>query len=222
MTCPKCGHPIHAPCDACDGAAPTMADPTQPPSMTELKACIWKRDEEWVLELSGEINDCAFVSRHTEPLTTPLEDVAGLPSLYSARATLPDGMTDAMVEAGREAWRGFTEQDPIPDAVVSAIIEAAMRTAAPAQGDAVELVAAAIRAILVGADPVNGLDARCEQLAKAAIAAMPSADQGVVERALRESRAIVAASKDFMCEEDVQGTLAYIDTALSLLSEGRP
>lgn len=53
-----------------------------------LTAYVWKREgnwrerEEWVLEISGEINDCSFVARHTEPLTTLPEDVAGLPSLY--------------------------------------------------------------------------------------------------------------------------------------------
>lgn len=51
-----------------------------------LKAYIWKRTSveppEWVLEISGVINDCSFDSRHTEPLSTPPEDVAGLPSLY--------------------------------------------------------------------------------------------------------------------------------------------
>lgn len=50
----------------------------------ELDAYLWKRDskQEWVLEISGEINGTSFISRHTEPLTTPPEDVAGLPSLY--------------------------------------------------------------------------------------------------------------------------------------------
>lgn len=52
---------------------------------SNISASIWKREstQEWVLELSGTINDTDFTSRHTEPLTTRLEDVAGLPSLYS-------------------------------------------------------------------------------------------------------------------------------------------
>lgn len=52
----------------------------------ELDAYIWKREstQEWVLELSGTIGDAHFISRHCEPLTTPPEDVAGLPSMYAA------------------------------------------------------------------------------------------------------------------------------------------
>jgi hypothetical protein len=54
-----------------------------------LQAWIWKRTSveppEWVLDLSGEINDCNFSCRHTEPLSTPPEDVAGLPSHANVR-----------------------------------------------------------------------------------------------------------------------------------------
>lgn len=47
-----------------------------------LKAYVWRREstQEWVLEISGVINNCSFSCRHTEPLTTPPEDVPGLPS----------------------------------------------------------------------------------------------------------------------------------------------
>lgn len=50
-----------------------------------INAHIWKREstQEWVLELSGELEDVAFTCRHTEPLTTPLADVPGLPTRYS-------------------------------------------------------------------------------------------------------------------------------------------
>lgn len=53
-----------------------------------LTAKIWKRDStnEWVLELSGVIGETNFICRHTEPLTTPVEDVAGLPSHYALAA----------------------------------------------------------------------------------------------------------------------------------------
>lgn len=53
----------------------------------ELDAYIWRREstQEWVFEISGAINGTAFISRHVEPLTTPPEDVAGLPSLYDTR-----------------------------------------------------------------------------------------------------------------------------------------
>lgn len=49
-----------------------------------LDAKIWFREStnEWVLEISGTINDTNFTCRHTEPATTPVEDVAGLPTLY--------------------------------------------------------------------------------------------------------------------------------------------
>lgn len=49
-----------------------------------LKAFIWKRKstEEWVLELTGAINDTCFTTRHTQPLHIAPEDVPGLPTLY--------------------------------------------------------------------------------------------------------------------------------------------
>lgn len=49
-----------------------------------LKAFIWKRKstEEWVLELTGAINDTWFSNRHTQPLDIAPEDVAALPTLY--------------------------------------------------------------------------------------------------------------------------------------------
>lgn len=57
-----------------------------------LRACVWKRQPydgcpqgEWVLEIEGQINDMSFVTRHTEPLTTPPEEVPGLPSLYASQ-----------------------------------------------------------------------------------------------------------------------------------------
>lgn len=51
----------------------------------ELDAYIWRREstQTWVLEISGTINDTSFIARHSEPLSTPPEDVAGLPSLYT-------------------------------------------------------------------------------------------------------------------------------------------
>lgn len=54
-----------------------------------LKALIWKREstQEWVLELSGSINDTFFINKHTQPLDIAPEDVAGLPTLYMEPAT---------------------------------------------------------------------------------------------------------------------------------------
>lgn len=52
-----------------------------------LTARLWKRTSvephEWVLQIEGTINDCAFITRHTEPATTPPEDAVGLPNLYA-------------------------------------------------------------------------------------------------------------------------------------------
>ena len=52
----------------------------------QLEAKIWKRlhTNEWVLQLTGAMNDTAFTVRHTEPLTTPPEEVASLPTLTTA------------------------------------------------------------------------------------------------------------------------------------------
>lgn len=68
-----------------------LAQPSGP-ERYPLRACIWKRQPydgcpqgEWVLEIEGQINDMSFVSRHTEPLTTPPEEVPGLPSLYASQ-----------------------------------------------------------------------------------------------------------------------------------------
>ena len=62
------------------------------PDRYPLRACVWKRQPydgcpqgEWVLEIEDQINDMSFVSRHTEPLTTPPEEVPGLPSLYASQ-----------------------------------------------------------------------------------------------------------------------------------------
>lgn len=43
-----------------------------------LRACIWRRRDEWVLELSGEINDTSFTVRHPQPGYIPPEDVVNL------------------------------------------------------------------------------------------------------------------------------------------------
>jgi hypothetical protein len=66
-----------------DALRALVASPSDSGGSYPLQAHIWKRDNEWVLEISGIINDCNFTSRHTEPLTTAPEDVAGLPSLYA-------------------------------------------------------------------------------------------------------------------------------------------
>jgi len=103
-----------------------------------LSARIWFREstDEWVLELSGEFNDCNFTSRHTQPKETPPEDVAGLPSLYAEIATL-----SANLEAMREALEPFAicadDCDHLRDGqeTVVAIHAGAFRKARTSLGD---------------------------------------------------------------------------------------
>lgn len=45
-----------------------------------LSTVVYQREDEWVLETTGAINDTWMSVRHTEPLSTPVEDVPGLPS----------------------------------------------------------------------------------------------------------------------------------------------
>lgn len=73
-----------------DWKEPIPMTDTQAPDVvvTEVRASIWQRDDEWVLELSGTIDDTNFVSRHTEPLTTAKADVAGLPTLYDSQSAM--------------------------------------------------------------------------------------------------------------------------------------
>lgn len=49
-----------------------------------ISGSVWWREstQEWVLEITGVINDCSFSCRHTQPAATKPEDVAGLPTHY--------------------------------------------------------------------------------------------------------------------------------------------
>jgi hypothetical protein len=83
-----------------------------------LQARIWKRDstQEWVLEISGSINDTDFTCRHTEPLTTVPEDVAGLPSMYAPPAaqasdTGREAVAWAQIEEGEVVGLAFKRND---------------------------------------------------------------------------------------------------------------
>ncbi len=64
-------------------------DKTETPAIDSksfpINACIWEREStsEWVLELSGSLNGVSFNIRHTQPLSTPLEDVAALDNFSS-------------------------------------------------------------------------------------------------------------------------------------------
>lgn len=90
-------------------AAPATRTATPASEVEEypISARIWKRERtgEWVLELSGSINDTCFTSRHTEPLSIAPEDVCGLPSLYEAIANVSE--VEGLVEELREpvSWR---------------------------------------------------------------------------------------------------------------------
>ena len=55
---------------------------------------IWWREstQEWVLEIDGSINDCSFVSRHTQPAHIKPEDVAGLPTHYDTVQVLAQAL----------------------------------------------------------------------------------------------------------------------------------
>jgi hypothetical protein len=65
-------------------------NPIATPVRYELNAHIWKREstQEWVLEISGEINGTNFICRHSQPLTLAVEDVAGLDELYREHESL--------------------------------------------------------------------------------------------------------------------------------------
>ena len=56
----------------------------EPDNAFPLTGKVYKRGAEWVLEISGTINDCNFTCRHTQPGHLRPEDVAGLPLLYTA------------------------------------------------------------------------------------------------------------------------------------------
>ena len=49
-----------------------------------ITGLVWFREStnEWVLELTGEINDTFFTHRHTQPADLAPEEVPGLPALY--------------------------------------------------------------------------------------------------------------------------------------------
>lgn len=54
-----------------------------------LKARVWHREStnEWILEIEGTINDTNMTVRHTQPMTVKIEDVPGLPTMYSIPPT---------------------------------------------------------------------------------------------------------------------------------------
>ena len=97
-------------------AQPAVAAPQQeaqePVNGWSVEATIYKRRDEWVLELSGTINDCAFTCRHTQPGYLQPEDVAGLPSLYS-EGTAPQPSTAPLSEMPYEKRKAIQEGEQI-------------------------------------------------------------------------------------------------------------
>ena len=65
-----------------------------------IAGSVWfrKSTNEWVLELSGSINDTSFVSRHTQPAEILPENVPSLSTLY-APAPQPRELTEAHIAA---------------------------------------------------------------------------------------------------------------------------
>src|SRR5574343_115903 len=72
------------PQDVLKSVADEVVDQSMPCGETKfpLDAYIWLRDDEWVLEINGEINDCGFTCRHTVSSDVRPENVAGLDHLY--------------------------------------------------------------------------------------------------------------------------------------------
>jgi hypothetical protein len=71
---------------------------------------VWWREstQEWVLEVTGVINDTSFSCRHTQPAATKPEDVAGLPTHYNtvqvlAKALRSSAGVEERVNAARMA-----------------------------------------------------------------------------------------------------------------------
>ena len=79
-------------------ALEALALPTTEP--WPLRAKVWRREstQDWVLEIDGTINDTNMNCRHTQPLSVPIEDVPGLPTLYpdepTTQAQEPSPATD--------------------------------------------------------------------------------------------------------------------------------
>lgn len=67
-----------------------------------LHAYIWKRRNQWVMEINGNIRDTNLSTRHTVPDTTPPEDLPGMGHLYEAEDKI-DNAKMAMAET-QPSW----------------------------------------------------------------------------------------------------------------------
>jgi hypothetical protein len=92
-------------CEDLGQAAATPRGPRCGEERYELDAYIWRREstQEWVLEISGTINDTNFTCRHPQPLSVPPEDVAGLPYTYGDQPRVTDEMVERAAYAMERA-----------------------------------------------------------------------------------------------------------------------
>lgn len=141
------------------GARPPMTSPSDPAldeavGRLTVKAEIWQRTNplhkgEWVLEISGVINDTSFVCRHTEPPETAAEDVAGLPSLYAELAKAGERIAE-LENAAAERYGILNENrvafEKLAKAIARAEAAEAQLATARAEGFA-EGVEAAVKVI---------------------------------------------------------------------------
>lgn len=68
-----------------EGKTAASSDKETRPGFYPLQACLWFREstQEWILEISGEIDDTSLRCRHTQPADVAPADAPGLPRLYA-------------------------------------------------------------------------------------------------------------------------------------------
>lgn len=76
-----------------------------------IRACVWRRREEWVLELEGEINDTNFTVRHPQKGHIAPEDVAELD--HPVEDDSPPHADEARQQTTLNAERNKAEAGPI-------------------------------------------------------------------------------------------------------------
>lgn len=74
-----------------------------------VNGSVWFREStnEWVLELSGTINETNFTARHTQPAHVAPEDVPGLDTLY-------DDITNAQTDALNATEHALNYESKLP------------------------------------------------------------------------------------------------------------
>lgn len=89
---------------------PSAADRSYP-----LDARVWFRQStgEWVLEVSGEIDDTHLICRHTQPGDLAPEQVPGLPALHGVEAAARSALGPVL-----DWYQSDEEHDrPLPDLI---------------------------------------------------------------------------------------------------------